>query len=265
MGRPGILIDVPAHSAADAPAPIAVTMCADMAIYYANNGIIDRALQVVLVRRDAPGVGMLAKTDPKALWLPEPPLHAPPGVQDLPGEVSEHREFRLDDYDVRHDGAARYFVLGTFARWAAGPLPMEIAHPGRSVGAGDAGPAPPRTPRTERLFASRPLAPGVFAAAVQGPPQRIDGALRVPFSLPRFRGDAAHGPWVTVVVWQPSASGPVAALSQRLEPRTEGTDHVAAFSIEVERLAPRLDPGRARAWVFSGDHVGAPIDFEVAG
>lgn len=265
MARPGILIDVPAHCAADAPAPITVTMCADMATYYATNGIIDRALQVVLVRRDAPGVGFMAKTDPKALWLPEPPLHTPADVNSLPGQVSEQREFRLTDYDARHDGAASYFVLGTFALWASEPQPMEIDHPDRSVGAGDAWPAPQRTPLTERLFASRPRSRGIWAGAVDGPPQRIDGAMRVPFKLPRFRGDVAFGPWVTVLVWQPSTTGLVAALSQQLEPRSEGMDHVAAFSVDVGRLAPRLAPGRARAWVFSGDHISAPIDFEVAG
>lgn len=263
MAQPGVQIDVPARSAAEAPAPIVVTMTADALTYYANNGILDRALQLVLVRRDAPGVGFLAKTDPSAMFLPEPPLPVPANAAELKGLVREQREFRLTDYGARHDGAASYFVLATFARWASELRPMEIDHGERSVGAGDALPAPQRTPVTERLFASRPRAQGVWAGAVDGPPQRFDGALRVPFRLPRFRGGVASGPWVTVVAWQPGSEGVVAALSMQLEPRSEGTDHVAAFSIPVERLVPRLAPGPARAWVFSGDHVGAPFDFEV--
>lgn len=264
MAQPGVLIDVPERSPADAPTPIVVTMTADALVYYSNNGILDRALQVVLVRRDAAGVGFLAKTDPRALLLPEAPLPVPPDVASLKGMVREQREFRLTDYGASHDGAASYFVLATFARWAGEPLPMEIDHVERSVGAGEALPVPPRTPGTERLFASRPRAQGVWAGIVDGPPQRIDGALRVPFRLPRFRGGVASGPSVTVVAWQPGNEGRTAALSLQLEPRSEGTDYVAAFSIPLERLAPRLAPGPARAWVFSGDHRCAPFDFEVA-
>ena len=263
MAEPGVLLDVPQRTAAEAMAPVTVTMTADALTYYASNGILDRALQVVLVRRDAPGVGFLAKTDPSALFVPEAPLPVPADVARHRGLVRERREFRLTDFGARHDGAASYFVLATFARWAAGPLPMEVDHGQRSVGDGDALPAPARTPETERLFAARPRGPGVWAGAVDGPPQRIDGALRVPFRLPRFGGGTASGPWVTVVAWQPGSEGRAAAVSQRLEPRSEGTDQVAAFSIPLDRLSPRLAPGPARAWVFSGDHQGAPFDFEV--
>jgi hypothetical protein len=263
MTQPGVQIDVPARSPADAAAPIVVTMTADAPTYYANNGILDRALQVVLVRRDAPGVGFLAKTDPSGLFLPEPPLPLPADARQQKGLVREQRAFRLTDYGAKHDGAASYFVLATFARWASEPLSMEIDHAHRSVGPGDAMPAPPRTPLTERLLASGPRSQGVGAAAVAGPPQRIDGALRVPFRLPRFRGGIASGPWVTLVVWQSGLEGRTAALSMQLEPRSEGTDHVAAFSIPLSGLSPQLAPGPARGWVFSGDHMCPPFDFEV--
>jgi hypothetical protein len=263
MTQAGVQIDVPARSAADASVPIVVTMTADVPTYYANNGILDRALQVVLVRRDAPGVGFLAKTDPSGLFLPEPPLAVPADAAQQKGLVREERAFRLTDYGAKHDGAASYFVLATFARWASEPLPMEIDHPQRSVGPGDAMPAPPRLPLTERLLASPPRSQGVAAAVVDGLPQRIDGVLRVPFRLPRFCGGSASGPWVTLVVWQPGAEGRTAALCLQLEPRSEGTDHVAAFSIPLNGLSPRLATGPARAWVFSGDHRCAPFDFEV--
>lgn len=263
MAQAGVHIDVPPHSPADVVTPIIVTMTADVATYYAHNGILDRALQVVLVRRDAPGVAFLAKTDPSGLFLPEPPLPVPPDAAQSKGLVRERREFRVTDYGALHDGAASYFVLATFARWASEPLPMEIDHPLRSVGPGDALPVPPRAPATERLLAARPRSQGVWAGAVDGPPQRIDGALRVPFKLPRFRGDVASGPWVTLVVWQPGSEGRIAALCLQLEPRSEGTDHVAAFSIPIGGLSPQLASGPARAWVFSGDHPCAPFDFEV--
>lgn len=263
MAQPGVQIDVPARTPAEAAAPIVVTMTADVPTYYANNGILDRALQMVLVRRDAPGVGFLAKTDPSGLFLPEPPLPVPADAAQQKGLVREQREFRLTDYGAKHDGAARYFVLATFARWASEPVPMEIDHAQRSVGAGDATPVPPRSPRTERLLASAPRSQGVVATVVDGPPQRIEGALRVPFRLPRFRGGIAYGPWVTLVVWQPGAEGRNAALCLQLEPRSEGTDHVAAFSIPLNDLSTPLAAGPARAWVFSGDHQCAPVDFEV--
>lgn len=265
MVEAGVQIDVPARCQANAAEPIVATMTADVQTYYANNGILDRALQVVLVRRDAPGVGFLAKTDPSGLFLPEPQLPVPADAAQHKGLVREQREFRLTDYGATHDGAASYFVLATFARWASEPLTMDIDHPRRSVGPGNALPIPLRTPRTERLFASRPSSQGVWAGAVDGQPQRIDGSLRVPFRLPRFRGDAASGPWVTLVVWQPGSEGRTAALCQQLEPRSEGTDHVAAFSMALEGLSPPLAVGPARAWVFSGNHRCASFDFKVTG
>ena len=61
MPPPGVYLKVPQRAPAAGPIPLHVAMVADMPTYYANNGILDNALEVVLVRRDAPGVRLLAK------------------------------------------------------------------------------------------------------------------------------------------------------------------------------------------------------------
>lgn len=263
MQTPGVQLSVPARTSAAAPEPVRVTMVADLATYRAVNGILDHALQVVLVRRDQPGVAFMAKTDPGMLPLPDPVLPPPDGPPDPGARVTEIRELGLLDYGAEHDGSASYFVLATFAGGHSDVQRMEVEHPTRALPAWPAAPVPRRSDVTDRLIAARPSAQGVWVGVVEGPPRRLDGVLRVPFRVPAQRGAAAPGPWVTIVAWQDAAHAQVAALSVRLEPFPERTDHVAAFSIPLERLMPRLAPGRAKVWVFSGDFAAAPLDVDI--
>ena len=77
MPPPGVYLKVPQRAPAAGPIPLHVAMVADMPTYYANNGILDNALEVVLVRRDAAGVRLLAKVDPHAIMLEDTPLPPP--------------------------------------------------------------------------------------------------------------------------------------------------------------------------------------------
>ena len=120
-------------------------MMADLPVFHANNGILDRALEIVLVRRDMPGIAFLPKTDPDILLSPEPALDRTVTGGTLQ-QVSEERRIGLLDFGARHDGAASYFVFATFARWVSPVHPMEVRHPVHSVGPGDARPVREQPP-----------------------------------------------------------------------------------------------------------------------
>jgi hypothetical protein len=261
MDTLGIAIRVPEQTPAHDPEDIAVHMVADLSVYHATNGILDRALELVLVRRDMPGVGLLAKTDPDMLFVEEPPLSRDSDAGTLQQVSMEHR-FGLLDFGARHDGAANYFVFASFARWVSAVCPMEVRHATRSVGAGDARPLGPLSPALLVDLPEAPAERGVWARQSKLLPDRIEGILRTPFRMPLMRGDAACPPFVTVVAVRLDPAGGVAAASFLLDPLTAGTDFVARFSIALADLAPPLaerPPCPCRIMVFSGDYQAHPF------
>ena len=256
---------VPPRTAAHAPAPLRVRMVASMDAYYASNGILDRALELVLVRRDLPGVGFLAKTDPSLHFDPEPPLPRPPAGEERRGRITEEREIGLLDYGATHEGSARYWVVGAFAGAWSGPHPMEVEHPDRPVGVGDS--RPPRRPdRNERrLLASRPATQGVWAGVHREGEWRIEGVMRVPLRIAAFHGMQDAAPWVTVVAIRHADEGGVAAACWQLEAEAEGRDRVASFSMPLAARTPALGPGPATVLVFAGDHRAPPLMLQIPG
>ena len=264
MDTLGIAIRVPEQTPAHDPEDIAVRMVADLPVYHATNGILDRALELVLVRRDMPGVGFLAKTDPDILFDEEEPLPQDSDAGTLQQVSMEHR-FGLLDFGARHDGAANYFVFASFARWVSAVCPMEVRHATRSVGAGDARPLGRLSPALLADLPDMPGERGVWARQSQAFPERIEGILRTPFRMPLMRGDAAPPPFVTVVAVRLEEVGGVAAASFLLDPVTEGVDFVARFSIALVDLAPPLaerPPCPCRILVFSGDYQAQPFTID---
>src|SRR5664279_4523950 len=55
-----ITLRCPAEASSRGPIPLDVTMVADARTYWDNQGLIDEALQVILVRRDSPGLMAIA-------------------------------------------------------------------------------------------------------------------------------------------------------------------------------------------------------------
>ncbi len=264
MQSPGIQIRVPLQTQADSPEPIAVRMMADLPVFHANNGILDRALEIVLVRRDMPGIAFLPKTDPDILFVPEPALDRTATGGTLQ-QVSEERRIGLLDFGARHDGAASYFVFATFARWVSPVHPMEVRHPLHSVGPGDARPVREQPPALLEALPPVPPERGVRARQSKSHPGHIEGILRTPFRLPLMRGDAAAPPYVSIAAVRLDDQGGVSAASFLFDPKTEGTDFVARFSLPLSELGPPLAaaaPCRLRIMVFSGDYQAPAFEID---
>jgi hypothetical protein len=261
---PGVSLRVPSSADASGPIPLDVTMVASMPVYYANDGILDKALNVVLVRRDAPGVRFLAKIDPQALMLPDPPL-PPPRVDPMkdPSVVREERTLDPLQYGVTHEGAADYHVFATFANWLTEPEPLTVQHLRCSLPVGPHGHAPSPAPNMQGALPPVPSRRGVVARMSTQGGLRVEGALRTALPSPRFQGEPVSPPFVTLVAIRLAPTGGVAAGSFVVDAREEGPDRVAQFSIPLAQLGTWLQPGTYHVLVFSGDERAAPLSVTI--
>src|SRR4026207_806078 len=152
MAAPGVYLKVPQRAPASGPIPVRVAMVADMPTYYANNGILDNALEGVLVRRDAPGVRFMMKIDPHAIMLADTPLPAPADSRHLQGAVTEERTLDLLGYGAAHPGAAAYHLFAAFSQWVSDSQPLVVEHDVRH-------PSAPASPLPDVPLPPPPVAP----------------------------------------------------------------------------------------------------------
>ncbi len=262
---PGINIEVPEKAPSFGPIPLLATMVADIQTYNANNGILDKALNIALVRRDAPGLKFVSKLDPHVWMEPETPLPPPPPGTDLEnaGFINEERKFDMLDYGMEHDGAADYYVLASFAEWIAQVAPLAIENKTHSMAAEEAMPAPPIMSDEKITIPSPPDIPGIVAQINDKGLTRIEGGLRVPIKPPKFPDEQASEPFVTIVVVRLAPSGGMAGGSFFVDSDFEGKDHVAQFMIPIASFSSNSEPGKYRVFVFSGDEIAEPLDFQV--
>lgn len=238
-----------------------VTLQADASVHRANQGILDRALEVVLVRRDAPGALYLAKDDPRAIMLPDsemppdaPPL--PPGVASMdPGLFEATLDLGLLDAGLRHEGSARYYVFAAFAEAWADPRPLFIEHRRGPLPSPRLPSLPPRDPSATDVVHALLRKPGVSAKFYPtGGVPRVAGAFRV----------------------APGQSTAVTFVAQRLRP--QGGVVTASFQVSAEALDGALHGSfvvplgiflasargeRVRLMTFVGDEIAAPAVFVV--
>lgn len=252
MDSPGIRLTCPAAAVVGAPIPIEIEMGADVRTYWDNDGILDKALSVAIVRRDAPGLRFLEKIDPHALMLPDEPLPGRPSDVELdadPGMVCETKQL---DAHAGHSaaGAGEYFVTAAFSKWWGGLRSLRVEDPTGSVlpgslltqGPGDR-PWPteaPASPRTPQIRLGRHNRQALLYVPIQTP--ATDPGVT-----------AARGPHTTSARWltllgfnlgtRGGACGGLFALEADLH--TSANQHEVA--IPLSTLAPRAEPGR---WVF---------------
>ncbi len=261
---PGITIKVPEKAPSSGPIPLQVTMVADMQAYTANNGILDTALDLALIRRDGPGLKFISKLDPNVWMEPETPLPpAPPGTDpDNAGFINETREFDVLDYGAEHDGAAEYYVLASFAGWISQVAPLAVEDKSHSLPPGDALPAPPLTFEEKVRIIDPPDTPGM-AVQISDGETHIEGGLRVIKKTPKFPGEQAADPFVTIIIVRLAPAGGMWGGSFSVDFDIKGKDSIAQFSIPFAAVSLHLEPGKYCVFVFSGDESADPLDFQV--
>jgi hypothetical protein len=176
---PGIQISVPKRATA-APVPIRITMIADMETYYSNRGNLDKVLNVIMVRRDAPGLRFVAKVDPHAMMQPDSPMPPPPPGTDIAhgGLIKEERVLDVLGYGARHEGNAEYYVLASFARWFTDPQPLVFEGYSKRLPAGDANSLPSLGAELRKAIPAPPVQSGIAARFKKRPLPSVEGGIR---------------------------------------------------------------------------------------
>lgn len=259
---PGVEISLPSEAEFNAPILVQVLMVADLPTHLANKGIPDTALDIVMVRRDGPGVGLVSTLDPSAIMLPDEPLPPPPPGTDLEnaGFISESRTFDILGFDAEHDGAADYFVFASFAGRLSSLHTLSIIHPSHRLPDSDFPQAPGVPFDTGETPVPPPIAPGVVARLSNGEEMKVDGALRIERSASPFSDTEFPPAFVTVLAVRVDANGGVSGASFTVPAEVDGNEYVGAFSIPLSRLAPELEPGNYFLLVFSGNHQAKHIN-----
>ncbi len=259
---PGVKINVPSRAPSSGPISLIATMVADMKTYSANNGLLDKALDVVLVRRDAPGLRVIAKIDPKVWMRPEtllPP--STPGINlNNAGFIKEERQLDVLGFGATHEGAADYFVLSSFAGWVTQPVPLLVEDKSHSLAAGHTLIAPLLTSDVKKIIPQPPASRGVLFQIKEGPVTRIEGGLRVAVQSSKFPGEKPSAPFVTIVAVRLAPKGGISTGSFLVDADTEGGEYIAQFSIPVTLLTAQPNPGKYLVFVFSSDECAKPLN-----
>jgi len=256
-----VKLECPSEAPSRGPLPIEVVLDADARTYWDNQGVLDQALHVFLVRRDRPGVLAIAKVDPSALMAPPAPLPGRPSDSALARDrarIVEHKHYDVLAYGRQHPGAASYFVLATFADAWAGPAPLTVTDP--------AGPLAPSLdaaglpPADEPPSPSIPGSPGVVARLAEhaGKPAIVGG----------FRtADGATGAAVlTLVLGHLRPAGGALVRQLELVSRPEKGERVGGFAVPLSALdRPNPSPpiGRHVLFAFVGPEAAPPAVIEI--
>ena len=259
----GVKLRCPSDAAASGPIPVEVEMTADARTYWDNQGILDNALTVALVRRDRPGLQFLAKVDREAIMSPESVLPGRPADADLDADTSVTVEEKtLDARGGSVDaGAAEYFVIAAFSKWWVMPGRLRIQDSQGRVRAFPDRPRPIDT-RLDRRARREQTPIGLSITK-----DRVDGraVLRASLRGPRSAGphdtvaSRPEKPWLTVLGFhlreRGGASGGLFALGERNGVVGE-VDAVVPFSA----LTPAVNGGRWIFFAFVGDESSAPTE-----
>lgn len=259
---PNIRLTVPPRCPAAGPIGVHVTMLADMATYYATNGNIDRAMEVFLVRRDAPGIRQLAKMDPHVIMQPEKPLPPPPGRKPT-GFIKEERDLDVLAYGARHEGGADYYVVGVLAGRTSDPQPLTIEDDSRRL--------PPAPVKDAQIIGSErcksitpPSSRGMVVRPRTGSVCGIEGAFRLsPEASGRDQAEERRPPFVTIIAARIDPHGGVSSGSFRVSAKECSRDWTGRFFIPVSELVPRPVEGRYRILVFAGDEVARAVEMDI--
>jgi len=267
MDTPGISITCPAEGLPSEPILIEAVMRADARTYWDNDGILDKALTIGLVRCDRPGLLFLDKIDPRALMMPDEPLPGRPTDSELAadtGIVTEVTYLDVGSLPRGHQGSADYLVTAAFSTWWGGVRPLRINGPDGTVLPSNQAPQ---------------LGPGAQPWVVRHSPTTGDPSIRLerttegaflvlPLqggSPPMETGQGGRA-WLTVLAFKMDtrggACGGLFDLGLRSQLASVGGSGEAVIALSA--LTPRPDAG---CWIvlgFNGDGTLPPSEIWLA-
>jgi hypothetical protein len=261
---PDIQIKVDPRLASSSPMLVHVTMVADMAIYNANNGILDKAMEVVMVRRDAPGILKIAKLDPHAIMQPDIPLPPPVPGKEPSGFIKEERILDILAYGgAGAQGAADYFVVGVFAGSLSDPHQTSIDDTYRRPPAVDVKIAPPSAADTGKSLLSAIPDHGIVSQPKERPVAGVEGAFLIRQPTGILAGEKPPTAFVTIVAARRDPHGGVSCGTFLVDTTDDQLNRTGHFFIPFKMLTPEPPPGRYRILVFAGDYQAASFEMEV--
>ncbi|HET9956267.1 MAG TPA: hypothetical protein VFQ61_17285 [Polyangiaceae bacterium] len=252
-----VTLKCPPEAPSAGPIPIQVTLNADARTYWDNQGVLDNALEVLLIRRDQPGLISIAKVDPDAMMLPQSPPRGRPSDAELASDrarIIEQKQYDLLAYGRAHPGAGDYFVVATFADAWTGPTELRIKDA--------AGPMAPDPASAQLALAEAGDAPIPAAPSATGTVRVSERAAVVG----AFREIATSSePVLTIVLARLRSSGGVLTRQYRLTLQHDKRDLIGTFSVPLASLsAPNPAPsGRHVLFVFVGNQSATPNVIEV--
>jgi hypothetical protein len=173
-----------------------------MRTYWDNNGLIGRALTVAVLRRDRPGLRLLAKIDPRAIMLPDTLLDGRPSDDELDSDnatVSEDKVLDARPWEEARRGAAEYYVTGSFSKWWAGVRELRVTDPRNHEASWEvARPGPDGRPWRARPHVTDE------ASSIRLEREGSEDFLAIPiaaglFARPAWTDPGSGGPWLSVV------------------------------------------------------------------
>jgi len=253
MDTPGISLACPTEALASGPIPVEALMRADARTYWDNDGILDKALTVAVVRRDCPGLRFLDKIDRSAIMMPDERLPGRPSDTQLDadgGIVSESKLLDARGASSTAQGSADYFVTAAFSKWWAGLRTLRVSDPSERVCPSDQTPQP---------------GPGMLPWPIRTPPGNADPSIHVdpgtrssvlvvPFRIarpirPAVAGSGKPAAWLTVLGFKLGTLGGACGGMFDLGHADSSQEMVGEVTIPLSALTPRPDAG---TWIFLG-------------
>lgn len=242
---PSVKLSCPSEASSQGPIAFDVVLDADARTYWNTQGILDDALEILLIRRDKPGLMTVSKVSPEAAMYPPTPLAGRPSDDELVRSrerITQQHQYDLLAYGRKHEGSAEYFVLATFAGAWDGPYPLTVLDqrgPRSSDEPSDGLPA--AAPAGEHV----PPNPGltVELRALDGRPT-IVGAFRL------AQNPSKAITFLSMVLSPLGAAGRPFAKQFRLSPYQQDDQEVGTFAVPLARLASPVSPTRGRHVLF---------------
>lgn len=243
---PSVRLSCPAEVSSQGPIPFDVVLEADARTYWDTQGVLDDALEILLIRRDSPGLTTVSKVDPAAAMFPPTSLPGRPSDHELARSrerITQRRHYDLLAHGRQHEGSAEYFVVATFAGAWDGPYPLRVMDPGGSKAEEQ---VPARLPVAGPSDARPPDHPSLIAdVRKQGSRLAIHGGFRV-----TAKAEDTTQPFLSVLMAPRRGTERIFARQFGVQTVRNREDLVGTFVVPLDDITAPDAPASAGSYVF---------------